>query len=90
MTFIEKASAKRAAYIAAGYTCTDLESTESSAKFSASDQYGVTREHIFGELPKTTPILEQIKAKAPKVDVPVDPQPQPEPPAKKPRKKKGE
>lgn len=86
MTFIEKANAKRAAYLAAGYTCTDIEQTATSAKFVAHDQYGVSRELFFGELPTTTPLLERVKAKAPKV---VE-EPPVEPPTKKPRKKKGE
>ena len=87
MTFIEKAVAKREAYLAAGYTCTDIEETAVSAKFVARDQYGVAREHVYGETALTTPLLEKAKAKAPKVEATVE---EVKPPVKKTRKKRGE
>jgi hypothetical protein len=84
MTFIEKAKSKRMAYLAAGYTCTDIIQTETFAKFTAKDQYGVSREMLFGEHGVTTPLLEKVKVVTPEV---VEEQPKP---IKKSRKKKGE
>jgi hypothetical protein len=86
MTFIEKAKAKRSAYLAAGYTCTEIVQSETSAKFSACDQYGVSRDMIFGD-DMTSPLLEKAKLKAPVVVEPPVVEPTP---VKKTRKKKGE
>ena len=62
-TYLTKATNKRLAYVNAGYTCTKIEDTGTSASFVATDAYGVSRTHIFGDTQaETTPILEKAKA----------------------------
>lgn len=61
-SYLARATRKRQAYINAGYTCTDLDDTGTAASFIATDVYGVSRTHIFGEDPTvTTPIIEKAK-----------------------------